>query len=98
MFPNQNTREEKVKKIQFGGRVKGGGNGGGKAGENVGFTEEVGHSVSEEILPPAYKRFNSSSPLITLSDPAEAVKKCRCVCAHVCLRVCNTLYTEKNER
>lgn len=57
-------------------------------GEIVGFTEEVGHSVSEEILPPAYKRFNSSSPLITLSDPAEAVKKCLCVCVCMCVSVC----------
>lgn len=50
--------------------------------------EEVGHSVSDKILSPAYKRFNSSSPLITLSDPAEAVKVSICVFVQVCTRVC----------
>lgn len=36
-------------------------------------TEEVGYSVSDTILSPVYKRFNSSGPLITVFDPAEAV-------------------------
>lgn len=59
------------------------------------FMEEVGHSVSDKILSPAYKRFNSSSPLITLSDPAEAAKVSICVFVQMCVCVCNTLYTEE---
>ena len=58
--------------------------------------EEVGHSVSDKILSPAHKRFNSSSPLITLSDPVEPVEVstrlfvcvCVCVCVRACVRVC----------
>lgn len=58
-------------------------------GGNVEVMVKVGHSVSDKILSPAHKRFNSSSPLITLSDPAEAVKVstflfvCECVCVFV---------------
>lgn len=55
----------------------------GKVGENVEVMEEVGHAVSDKILSPAYKRFNSSSPLISLSDPAEAVQVSTCVFVYV---------------
>lgn len=44
-----------------------------------GQEEEVGHSVSDKILSPAHKRFNSSSPLITLCYPAEAAQLSTCV-------------------
>lgn len=65
----------------------------GKVGENVEVMEEVGHSVSDKILSPAYKRFNSSSPLISPSDPAEAVQVSTCVFACVC----NIQRIEKNQ-
>lgn len=51
--------------------------------------EEVEHSVSDKILSPTHKRFNSSSPLITLSDPAEAVEVS--ICAFVCVDVIYTV-------
>lgn len=43
------------------------------SGEDVGVMEKVGYSISDRILSPVYKRFNSSGPLITVFDPAEAV-------------------------
>ncbi len=55
-------------------------------GKNVEVREKVGHCVSDKILSPAHKRFNSSSPLITLSDPAVAVEASTCVCVCVCVR------------
>lgn len=66
-------------------------------GEKLEVMEEVGHSVSDKILSPAYKRFNSSSPLITLSDPAEAVKVSTCVFVCVCVYMIYCIYRE-NER
>lgn len=46
--------------------------------------EEVRRSVSDKILSPAYKRFNSLSPLITLSLTLQ--------CLHVCLWIRDTGY------
>lgn len=46
---------------------------------NVEVREEVGYSVSDKILTHAHKRFNGSSPLITLSNTAEYVEVSTCV-------------------
>lgn len=54
--------------------------------------KEVEHSVSDKIPSPAHKRFNSSSPLITLSDPAEAVGESTFV--FVCALMC-VMYTKR---
>lgn len=60
------------------------------SGENLEVMEEVGCSISDTILSPVYKRFNSSGPLITVFDPAEAV-----IVSTALVFVYNKVYTEK---
>lgn len=60
------------------------------SGENLEVMEEVGYSISDTILSPVYKRFNSSGPLITVFDPAEAV-----IVSTARVFVHNKVYTEK---
>lgn len=53
--------------------------------------EELGYSVSDTILSPVYKRFNSSGPLITVFDPAEAV-----IVSTALVFAYNNVYTQKS--
>lgn len=50
--------------------------------------EEVRRSESFKIPSPAHKRFNSSSPLITLSVTLQKLWKCLhvCLCVGVCVQ------------
>lgn len=54
--------------------------------------EEVGYIryISDTFLSPVYKIFNSSGPLTTVFDPAEAVIACTAP-----VFVCNKVYIER---
>lgn len=61
-----------------------------KSGKKVEVIEGVGSSIPDTILSPVYKRFNSSGPLITVFDPAEAV-----IVSTALVFACNNVYTAK---